>query len=255
MDFKLNFLGVYVNDFGSSFRFYTETLGMVALDSRVNWALFDTTGMTLELFGNGSHRGGECQVIFPGLRVSDVSGLIDILKAKGVALGHTIRMADGTTSGGIIAPEGLLWLLEDGPRLRVGPSLSKPHISGVRLDTTLDGLNSHRAFYEKTMGLRVDNSGSDWILFGQGEGAPELFILGHQEGGKKRPPISSRREAPHYLSFETRDIERAAEWLHSHSVRIIQDVTRQDWGGIDIHALDADGNPVQIVQYPERAGR
>ena len=59
MDFKLNFLGVTVCDFDNSFRFYTETLGMLALDTKPDWALFDTTGMTFELFGGGEHRGGD----------------------------------------------------------------------------------------------------------------------------------------------------------------------------------------------------
>ena len=37
--------------------------------------------------------------------------------------------------------------------------------------------------------------------------------------------------------------------VKAHAVTIIQDVTREDWGGIDMYINDVDGNPVQVVQF------
>ena len=56
-------------------------------------------------------------------------------------------------------------------------------------------------------------------------------------------------QSPHFISFETDDIEQAAAYLRTRNVPIIQDLTRKDWGGIDMYIKDADGNPVQVVQY------
>src|SRR5687767_7067261 len=110
MDFKLNFLGVTVCDFDNSFRFYTETLGMLALDTKPDWALFDTTGMTFELFGGGEHRGGESQTITPLLHVAE-EGLLERLSKKGVQFNDEIWATQGSLGAQFFAPERLAWQL------------------------------------------------------------------------------------------------------------------------------------------------
>ena len=54
MDFKLNFLGVNVVHFDEAFHFFTQILGIRSRYVESNWAYLETTGMTFELFGDGT---------------------------------------------------------------------------------------------------------------------------------------------------------------------------------------------------------
>jgi len=256
VDFKLNFLGVTVSDFDDSFRFYTEALGIIALDTKHDWALFETTGMTLELFGGGRHKGGVSQTIIPRLHVAE-EGLIERLSQKGVQFEDEIRAAQGTMGAQFLAPEGLAWQVivstSSGPITPLtaipAPPEGKPQIDLVTLMTGYEQLAVLDSFYQDIMGLSLVNERMDWRRLKQEPDGPELLLVSDPAGRKKRSPISNRREAPHYLSFETQDIKRAANWLRRDDVPVIQDVTRHEWGGIDFQVLDPDNNPVQVVQY------
>ena len=257
MDFRLNFLGVTVCNFETSFKFYTEMLGMAARDTKPNWALFQTTGMTFELFGGGIHKGGESQTIIPSLHMVGAENFMETLSQKGVQFKGEIAFTQGVSSVEFIAPEGLRWRLIIShssewttPFMAVPPPPEGiPRINAVSLMTGYDKFHQLRSFYEDLMGLSFTEGEDHLLRFGQGVGEPELLIFHDMESGKQRAPILTRQEAPHYLSFETGNIASAAEWLRSRKPRIIRDVTRHEWGGIDFQLLDPDNNPVQVVQY------
>ena len=237
MDLKLNFIGVTVCDFDTSFRFYTETLGMTARDSRPSWALFDTTGTIFELFGGGKHKGGDSQTVLPCLHVAGLEKVVERLKGHGVHLDG--ESEGGQVPGGVrfVAPEGLRWCLSDDPAYYSGESMGKPNIATIYLSTGQDKLEALHRFYVQLMGLTLIAGDTYSRRFRNETGEPELIIQVDPDGGKQRPVISNRREAPHYLSFQTVDIEPAAAWIRSQGPRILQDVTHHEWGGIDLQIL------------------
>jgi catechol 2,3-dioxygenase-like lactoylglutathione lyase family enzyme len=248
-DFKLNFIGVTVNDFATSFRFYTGILGMVARETKPNWALFDTTGMTLELFGGGNHSGGAEQTVIPYLHVANAESTIEELQGIGVQLDGEIGRGDGSLGAKIIAPEGLRWWIDYRPSYPFGESLKRPAVTLVDLMTGYEALEAQRNLYETVMGMPCFEGDGHWLAFGYGEDQPELLIFDDLDGGKKRPTITSLRQAPHFLSFETSNIRRAEEWLRAHDARFMRQITPHEWGGINLFVLDPDNNPVQVVQY------
>src|SRR5262245_44523198 len=130
MDLKLNFIGITVNDFDSSFRFYTETLGMKTRDWHSGWALFDTTGMVFELFGDGAHNGGNSQTVQPILYVADTRTVSRELNKMGIVIMGIFDGRDDAPFAGFVAPEGLCWLLQDSPDQSESNDLSKLHIGG-----------------------------------------------------------------------------------------------------------------------------
>src|SRR5215203_3256449 len=204
MDLKLSFIGITANDFDASFRFYTETLGMNTRDWRPGWALFDTTGMVFELFGDGSHSGAKDQMVEPVLHVADAEIVAHKLHQNGVMV--TARL-DGRKSGPYLdfaAADHLIWLLQSEPGSPV--SLSRPHIGAVEVKTERDRFEDTRQFYEHVMGMNLAESHEHDALLVQEEGEPVLILVA---GGMTRPRITDRRQAPHFLSFQTQDIEAA----------------------------------------------
>jgi predicted enzyme related to lactoylglutathione lyase len=79
------------------------------------------------------------------------------------------------------------------------------------------------------------------FLEGGGQAAP----AGRGEPAEGDPVV----RGPVWLSFETADIGRADAQLRARGVRVLVDVTERTWGGIDPIIADADGNPIQVVQY------
>ena len=259
MDFKLNFLGVTVADFEPSYRFYTEVLGIEARHSKPDWAYLETTGMTFELFGiesselsafqramlpTSDRSWGRRQTIRPSFQIAELESTVSDLRRKGVEFVGDIERTTWGERIEFIATEGFRWTLAHAPSYPFGSSMRKPHLGWVQIKA--HDLAGQQSFYTGVMGLRPEEGDEGQFVLRQRPGQPLMFL---EPGGQQLPAIQSRKQSPHFISFETDNIERATAYMKTHNVLIIQDVTREDWGGIDIYIKDVDGNPVQVVQY------
>jgi predicted enzyme related to lactoylglutathione lyase len=276
MDFVLNFVGVVVADFARSFRFYTEVLGVEAQDAKEAWAFMETTGLVWELFGEGvppppDRAWGRGQANRPAIHVADLPRAIAELRARDVAFAGELERRRWGDRIELVAPEGIRWTLVQARDLPAAASryarwprtvsalaaslsaseLRTPHLGWVELKAC--DVAGQRAFYHDVMGLRPDDAGDGRVVCRQRPGEPLLFLeaggqaapTGRGELGEGDPVVRS----PVWLSFETADIERADAQLRARGVRVLVDVTERNWGGIDTIIADADGNPIQVVQY------
>jgi catechol 2,3-dioxygenase-like lactoylglutathione lyase family enzyme len=260
MDFKLNWLGLYVSDFAASLRFYTEELGMTATGIKPDWAYFETTGMTFELFGGGSPPSsgrsawGQGQAVRPGIQISDLRETVSELRRRGVQFTGEIEKTAFSQWIEFIAPENMCWTLAQAPSYPFSQSLRRPHIGWLELK--VDRLVEQQAFYRDVLGLKPEDGLGGRVVLRQGPGEPLLFM---ESGGEQHAPLQINQGMfqplpSHLISFETKDIQEAADWLRSRQVPILIEITRKDWGGIDLYIADPDGNPIQIVQYVPRDG-
>ena len=254
MDLKMNWLGLYVSDFKESLQFYRDVLGVSARVVKPDFALFRTTGMTLELFGGGmpadpDRSWGHGQAVRPGIQVETLHGLIDELRRTGVRFAADVEQTRFGEQVEFLAPEQLHWTLGYAPGYPANPGLNKPHLGWVELKVL--HLADQRAFYSGVLGLQPEDQDDGGVLFQQAPGEPLLFL---KPGGEQAPALQVQQAQlhlppPHLLGFEASSIEQAAAWLKSRGVPILIDVTPRDWGGIEMIILDADGNPVQVVEY------
>ena len=245
MDLTLNFVGVAIADFARSLRFYTETLGIGVRDVKEDWAALETAGLVWELFGEGfpppaDRAWGRRQ--WPG--GADLPGAITALRARGVAFAGDVERSRWGDRIELVAPEGIRWALVQAETPASSPR--HPHLRWVEMKA--HDVAGQRAFYADVLGLRPEDAGDGRVVFRQRAGDPLLFL----EGGGQPAPVwrGARAEGtPVRLSIETADIGRAAAWLQARGTRILVDVTERGWGGIDTIVADADGNPIQVVQY------
>jgi catechol 2,3-dioxygenase-like lactoylglutathione lyase family enzyme len=276
MDFVLNFVGVVVADFARSFRFYTEVLGVQARDAKEDWAFMETTGLVWELFGEGvqppvNRAWGRGQANRPAIHVADLPGAIAELRARDVAFSGELERSCWGDRIELVAPEGIRWTLVQARDLSASASryvrwpqtapapaaslpaseLRSPHLGWVEVKAR--DVAGQRAFYRDVIELRPDDAGDGRIVFRQRPGEPLLFLEG---GGQAAPewrgdPTASNPvvRSPVTLSFETADIGRADAHLRARGVHTLVGVTERTWGGIDTIIADADGNPIQVVQY------
>ncbi len=252
MALVLNWLGVHVADFAASLRFYTDVLGIHASDVKPDWAFFDTTGMTLELFGGApptpDRSWGRGQAVRPSIQVADLPGTMAEMRRRGVDFTGEIERAASREQVEFAAPEGIRWTLAHAPEYPFGAGLHRPHIGWVELK--VQRLAQQRAFYSEVLGLRPDVEHGQAVLR-QGPGEPLLFLV---TGGQRAAPLQVtggllRPAPPLMMSFETDDIAQAAAWLRAHEIPLVIGITHRHWGGTDLFIADADGNPIQVVQY------
>jgi predicted enzyme related to lactoylglutathione lyase len=247
MDFKLNFIGVSVTDFATSFDFYTRVLGLKARHSTPGWAYLESTGMVFELFSEA--RGtARWQAVRPAIQVTRLEPALAELRTRGVSLADGLERTPLGDEAGFMAPEDIQWRVAHAPGLPAAEHLQLPHIGWVELFA--EQVDGQRLFYSEVMGLRAEQPGGRDVLLRQAPGEP-LIIL---RPGGRRHTAGYRREMPRAghpvtLSFETKDIQEASAYLASRRITVIQDVTHKAWGGTDMYIADADGNPVQVVQY------
>ena len=249
MDFKLNFLGLTIANFELAHHFYTAVLGLEARYSRPDWTIFATTGMTFALFNGGmpsppARLWGRGQTIRPVLQIADLERTVFNLRCKGIDFVGAIEQQAWGERIEFIAPEGIGWRLAHAPAYPFGSSLRRPHLGWVEMK--VHDLVGQRAFYIDVMGLQPEEDCGQQVILHQAPGEPLLFL---EPGGHPLPAIQNRRQACHFIGFETTNIEQSAAYIKKHSVSIVQDVARHDWVGIDMFIKDVDGNLVQIVQY------
>lgn len=252
VDFKLNFLGVNVADFNPSYDFYTKVLGIEARHSKPDWAYFETTGMKFELFSGGmppspDRSWGRGQAFRPSLHIADLRGTVADLRRRGVTFLGDIESTAWGEHIAFLAPEGIQWTLVHTDDRSSATSLRRPHVGWVDVKTS--SVSEQRSFYSTVMGLRSTAPDDTQDVLSQKPGEPLLFL---EPGGHARLSSQHREQAPLFIGFETGDIAGASTWLDSHQVPIVTGVTKhQDWGGIDLIIADADGNPIQVVEYTD----
>ena len=254
MVFKLNWIGIHISDFESCLRFYTEVLGMKATNIKPDWAYFETTGMAFELFGGGlpptpDRAGwGQGQTIRPAIQVANLRGSIAEMRQRGIQFTERIERTEKMESIEFVAPEEMRWTLVQASAYPFSSNLEKTHIGWIELK--VDHLAEQQAFYSELLGVQPEEEQRQ-VVFQQSPGTPCLFL----EGGGRAPArlkISQGIFQPlpsHLISLETDNIEEAAAWLKIHKIPILIEITRKNWGGLDLYIADPDGNPIQVVQY------
>lgn len=248
MNFKLNFLGVTVADFEQSYRFYAEVLRVEIKHSKPGWAAFQTTGMKFELFSGGApaptdRSWGHGQAIRPSFHVADLKSAISKLRRNGVTFVGDIEKTVLAERIEFIAPEEIRWTLARAQNYPFAKSLRNPHIGWVEMK--VHNLFEQQAFYTAVMGMRPEAGGNDQVVFRQGHGDPLLIL---RPGGQLVPAMQNWRQIPLFVSFETKNIQRALTWLQSYNMSVLEDIATHRWGR-DFFIRDIDGNPMQIVQY------
>lgn len=227
---------------------------MPAKDAKPDWAFFETTGMTLELFSRGmppapDRAWGRGQAIRPSIHVADLQATIDGLQRKGVVFTSDIESSLWGEQIEFIAPERIRWSLAHAPAYPFGSTLQKPHVGWVNMK--VHHLGEQRAFYRDVMDLQLEDRTDGQVVFLQGRDGPRLLL---ERGGEEAPPLQvsqglMRPAPPHMISFETDNIKQAAAQLKAQGVPLLLDVTHREWGGTDLLITDVDGNPIQVVQY------
>lgn len=168
MDIKLNWLGIHVVDFDVSLRFYTETLGINATDTKPNWAYFETTGMTFELFSGGMPSAsdgslwGKGQAIRPSIQVADLRAAIAEMRQRGVLFSGEIKRTAFSEWIEFIAPENMRWTFAQAPAYPFSSSLHRPHIGWVELK--VDRIAEQRAFYTEVLGLQPEDGKDGQVI-------------------------------------------------------------------------------------------
>ncbi len=248
MDFKLNFLGVTVANFEESYRFYAETLGIEVKHFKPGWAAFQTTGMKFELFSGGppappDRSWGHGQAIRPSFQIANLKKIVDYLKNKGVAFIGDINKASWGEYIEFIAPDKIHWILAHSPHSASSVSLQRPYIGGVEIKA--HNHKEQQTFYTNLMGPPKSGLGKTGIIFRKADDEPLLVL---ESGGQLQSPIRSWVQAPLFISFETANIQKAHDWLKLHGASVLEDIAEHRWGR-DFFIADADGNPIQIVQY------
>ncbi|HET7271905.1 MAG TPA: VOC family protein [Rubrobacter sp.] len=272
MDIELNFMGVCVEDWRTSYRFYTEILGMHAeLDPDLGtWASLGggwdayragSRSMIVELFdgGRSSAGGGRAwghkQGIRPGIQVDDLEAVVVAARARGVPFTGEIEETDWGRRIEFTAPEGIRWTLSHVPERPSGPDLFKPHIGHVEIKAR--DLEEQMAFYRDVMGMHLESENQTQVILGQGANKPWLTL---ESGGEKQindPAWASDPALGHpiFISFMTSDIRDVAARLREANVTMLKDIEpHADWGGTDLIIADVDGNALQIVQYETQIG-
>jgi len=249
MDFKLNFLGVTAADFEAAFHFYTNVLGIESKHFRPDWAYLETTGMTCELFlgevlPDLERSWGRGQAIRPSFQVIDLHRMVSSLRQQGVIFTGNVEKTLWGERIEFAAPGGIRWTLAHAPGYPSSQNLQNPHLGWVEMK--VHDLPAQKGFYTDVLGLHSEKGKNSRVIFRQEEDEPLLFL---EPGGQPPPAIQTPHQVPFFVSFETDHIQKAAAWVKSCEVTILQDVTLQDWGGTDLILTDADGNPIQVVQY------
>jgi len=271
MDIELNFMGVCVVDWHTSYRFYTEILGMHAeLDPDLGiWASLGggwdayragSKSMIVELFDGGRPAGdgrawGHKQGIRPGIQVDDLEAVVVEARACGVPFTGEVEETDWGQRIEFTAPEGIRWTLSHVPGRPSSSDLFKPHIGHVEIKA--HDLAEQEAFYRDVMGMHLESENQTQVILGQGAGKPWLTLESGSEKQINDPARASDPACGHpiFISFMTSDIQDVAALLREANVTMLKGIEHHaDWGGTDLIIADVDGNVLQIVQYGTQIG-
>jgi predicted enzyme related to lactoylglutathione lyase len=268
LDATLNFLGIHVVDWNAAYLFYTEVLGLRSLlqpkygdwaELGGGWKAYHagSRSMVLELFDggrpvSGARSWGRAQAVRPAIQVDDLDTAIADLRSRGVPFTGGILEDRLGKRVEFVSPEEIRWSLAQIPGRPSSTDRSRPYIGHVEIKA--NDLAGQTAFYHQVMGMSLESDDLSPLVLGQGSGKPWLTL---EPGGESRigePPSPQRSPTcaqPVFISFMTTNVEDAREHLRDANVTFLQNsVLHSDWGGTDVVVADADGNAVQIVQYP-----
>lgn len=215
-------------------------------------------GLRCELFERDAappaeRRWGRNQNVRPSVQVADLEATIAELQDRGVSVVTDATDTERGVTIELATPEGVRWSIAEPTARRAGSGLQTPHLGWVELKVA--DLDAQCDFYTETMGLDVGGRFATGVRLEQGAGDPMVFLRPGGERlaeGDDRSPFDVQ---PVWLSFEATDVTEARAWLSEHGRPIVQDVESHDWGGTDLVTRDADGNPIQVVEYGEPVRR
>lgn len=270
MQLEWNFIGASFVNWSIAFRYFTDVLGFAYKlnPDHGDWAELGggwdayyagSNGTTFELFDDGrpestDRRWGKGQAYRPAIHVRDLETSIAYLKSRGVIFSSEIESRSWGRRIEFIAPESVrLALLETSERA-VTTDWQRPIMATMEIKA--HNIAAQIEFYTEVMGLHISKKANDGIILRHAEriGSDKAQII-LEEGGNKaaNDPSWSHdpvRGHPFFLSFATSEIEAVNKMFHEKKVAILRGMeTDESWNGTDIHITDADGNPIQIVQY------
>lgn len=266
MDVTFNFIGMNVVDWHRSYTFFTQTLGLQAELNPAygDWANLgaawdgyysETHSLVCELFDQGkpvSERWwGHHQSIRPAIHVNDLESIVAQLRMGGVNFTGVIEHKSWGRQIEFDTVEGIRWTLAQVPGKPVRPDFSRPQFGHVAIKTA--DFEAQKRFYGNTMGFILEDSGTDYAIYGQNKPNHPFIIL--EPGGESarldpRLADNPERSYPIHLSFMTPHIQATALECDKLGIRILRQIIKHDdWGGTDIFITDADGNGIQVVQY------
>jgi catechol 2,3-dioxygenase-like lactoylglutathione lyase family enzyme len=268
VELEFNFIGVNAADFRGAVAFYTDVLGVrpaepTSPDESDSWAMLvagwddspilDGHGLRCELFERDADPPderwwGRNQNVRPSIQVADLPATEAELHERGVSFTEEIEDTGWEQSIEFTAHDGVRWSLAHAPNYPAGQSVRTPFLGWAELKSA--DLNKQQDFYTQIMGLTVSDRSASRVRLEQGAAKPLLFL----EPGGERVTAGKRWDSPFdvqpvWLSFETPDITEATAWLTDHGISPIRDVESHEWGGTDVIIQDADGNPLQVVEY------
>lgn len=266
-DLMLNFLGLSVADLDVSYRFYHEVLGMRAEKAPElgEWAglgeTWDITkesaghGMIVEMFGGSpsppaGRSWGRGQNVRPAMHVPDLDRISDEFRRRGVRFTSGVTETSRGREIEFAAPEDVRWAILETTRYPTSESLETPRIGTVEVKVA--DLDGQIRFFEDLLGLDLAERSHSEVLLEQGPGEPVVALS--PGGTPVAMPERDRSKAvmtqPVWISVMTADIHEAATRLRSKDVTIYHEIVKhEEWHGTDLIVGDADGNPVQVVQY------
>ena len=255
VDLELNWAGVTVKDFDAAYSFYLETLELAEARTG-DWATLSSgpgRSMTLELF-TGTHAAdperawGVDQAVRIGLVVPNLDDRAAVLRARGAALTTEAPSPWGRQLE-LVAPEAIRWSLVESNEL---VSANSGALCVCLAEIKVVDLAAQTRFYRDLMGMPVESADSQRVVMVRHPEGPYLSLV---PGGTPTnvDPNAFDGAAPDQaviLSFETTAVFSAADRLRAAGATFLSEPTHYpDWGGTAFYVADADGNPVQVVQY------
>jgi catechol 2,3-dioxygenase-like lactoylglutathione lyase family enzyme len=247
LKFRLNFVGINIQDKAAALHFYRHICGMgVKSSSRPPMLWLETSGMMVEVFTAKARsdifsKRTARQAVRPCIHVRSMKTVALSLKKNGVAAAAAEQTAHGQRME-VEAPDGIHWLLGEGKGFRHAGSLAKAYVGSA--DLRCIDLRAQLDFFTRILGLKnIGEFHGQVTLHDPAEGT---FLTMQQFETDTRG--TGYPAQPAFLSLATANIKAADEYLRSLGVKVVEPVIKH-WFGTDMLILDADQNIIQVIQY------
>ncbi|MEQ8676383.1 MAG: hypothetical protein RLP44_33005 [Aggregatilineales bacterium] len=270
-DIIFNFVGISLVNWQSGHNFFNDTLGIKTTlnpaygDWAVLGAAWDgyyhdgTHSLVVEVFDNGravtARHWGLNQGMRPAIHVNDLGATIERLRERSVHFTGEIEHRAWGDQIEFLTVEGIRWSLAHCPGRHVRDNFASPQFGHVGIKAI--HFDAQKRFYGDKMGFMLTDEGADFAFFDQKlPDHPFIVLERGGQNGIEHEPIPGRwrddpvRSAPVFLSLMTQNATKIFQEFKQADVRILREIRHHDdWGGTDFHVADADGNPIQVVQY------